>query len=190
MATLGAMLDACVLIPAALCDVLLRCAAAGLYRLFWSEDILDEVERNLVEHGMTTAGGAARRIAAMRGAFPEAMIARAGYAHLQDVMTNHPKDRHVLAAAVAAGAQVIITQNLHDFPPAALEPFNIEAQSPNHFLVSLFDLDRELVVAIIREQAADLTDPPLSVDDVLDALAESAPKFADLVRALHYHILG
>lgn len=79
-----------------------------------------------------TAAQADRRIAAMKTAFPEALVT--GYIALIPSMTNHPKDRHVLAATVAAGAPVIVTSNLRDFPRQALEPLAISAQSPDLFL--------------------------------------------------------
>jgi hypothetical protein len=97
-----AVLDACVLFPAALRDTLLRTAEACLYRPRWTDAILDEVRRNLVESGRISKGQAARLIDVMRGAFPSAMVA--AYEHLIPFMTNHPKDRHVLAAAVASEA--------------------------------------------------------------------------------------
>jgi hypothetical protein len=61
----------------------------------------------------------------MRRHFPEAMVS--GYEELIDQMDNDPKDRHVLAAAVVAGAEFIVTANLRDFPARALEPRAVEA---------------------------------------------------------------
>jgi predicted nucleic acid-binding protein len=180
VSSLGVILDACVLIPAALRDTLLRTAAAALYRLHWSEDILAEVERNLVEHKMTSAAGAKHVVGAMREAFPEADVD--GYQRLIPAMANHEKDRHILAAAVVSGAQVIVTMNLKDFPGHALAPFGIEAQSPDEFLGNLFDLDPELMIEIVKEQAEDLVNPPMSVDELLDGLAIQTPHFAGLVR--------
>lgn len=56
-------------------------------------------------------------------------------------MTNDPKDRHVLAAAVASGAQVVVTLNLKDFPPESCEPLAIEPLHPDVFLMDLYGLD-------------------------------------------------
>jgi hypothetical protein len=63
------------------------------------------------------------------------------YDPLIPTMTNHHKDRHVLAAAVRTGAQTIVTFNLKDFPEASLTPWNVEAQSPDDFLVHQYHLD-------------------------------------------------
>ncbi len=54
-------------------------------------------------------------------------------------MTNDPKDRHVLAAAVMSQSQIIVTDNLRDFPGEALAPFNLESYSADQFLTLLFD---------------------------------------------------
>src|SRR6476661_2512101 len=128
MIVLVSLLDACVLFPASLRDTLLRAAAAELYQARWSAEILEEVRRNLVEKGRSEEQ-AQRLVDVIAKAFPEAMVTQ--YNHLIDQMPNHPKDRHVLAAAVVAGAEVIVTSNLRDFPQAALAPLNVEAQSPD-----------------------------------------------------------
>src|SRR5919202_4811570 len=125
MATLRAVLDASVLFPAAVRDTLLRAAASGLYQLYWSDEILDEVRRNLVASGRATPEQAQRLGDVMQGAFPEASVP--GYEVLIDHMANDPKDRHVLAAAVVSQAQIIVTDNLRHFPHEALAPFNVEA---------------------------------------------------------------
>lgn len=107
------VLDASALIPAAPRDAMLRAASAGLYLLCWSDEILEDVRRNLVSHKLTDAHGASRLVGAMREAFPDALVG--DYAELMSAMTNHPQDRHVLATAVAGGANLIVTSNLRHF---------------------------------------------------------------------------
>ncbi len=125
----SAVLDACVLFSAALRDTLLRAAVKRLYRLHLTEEILDEVRRNLLKSGRIPDSGLADRLVEqIRRAFPGSMVE--GYSALVPEMTNHPKDRHVLAAAVAAGASLIVTHNLGDFPVQALAPYGVIAQSP------------------------------------------------------------
>lgn len=167
------VLDANVLFPFSLRDTLLRAAAEGLFQLYWSERILNETERNLVATGTITGEQAARLRAAMTHAFPEAMVT--GYEYLIPAMPNHEKDRHVVAAAVKAGAQVIVTNNLKDFREL---PGGIEAQSPDEFLCNLFDLDPEGMVALVKSQAAALRNPPRSFDELLRGLAKMVPDFA------------
>jgi hypothetical protein len=92
------VLDACVLYPMHLRDVLLQAAAEGLYQASWSEEILDEATRNLIKKLQITEAQATRLITAMASAFPESMVT--DYQHLVPAMRNDPKDE--LAAIVRA----------------------------------------------------------------------------------------
>ncbi|MFE3428638.1 PIN domain-containing protein [Streptomyces sp. NPDC059171] len=106
------LLDTCVLYPNYLRDTLLRLAEAELYEPLWSADILDELTRNVAERiGGQRAKGL---VDVMAGAFPESLVS--GYAALIPAMTNDPKDRHVLAAAIGGHAHAVVTLNLRDFP--------------------------------------------------------------------------
>ena len=89
----------------------------------------------------------------------------------------------MLAAAVVCKAQIIVTDNLRDFPEEALTPFNNEAQSPDVYLSNLFHQTPERVAQLVVAQAADLRSPTKTVGDVLDTLAKQAPTFAHLVRS-------
>ena len=180
MAPVGVVLDASVLYPAALRDTLLRASAIGLYRAQWTDEILEEVRRNLVLQGRASEEQARRLVDTMHRAFPEAEVT--GYAAIIERMTNHPKDRHVLAAAVTAGAEFIVTNNLRHFPREALEPFQIEAQSPDEFLIDLFDFMPMQMARIVVDQTTALRSPPATYDDVLNSIARQAPTFARLVR--------
>lgn len=175
------VMDANVLVPAALCDFLLRAASKDMYRLIWTEDILEEVRRTLINDLGKSETLANKRIEAMKDAFPEALAT--GYTPLISAMTNDPKDRHVLAAAVVSGAQIIVTGNLVDFPPASLAPFPLEALSPDQFLSDLLAIERELVGEILAQQAAVLRNPPKTVEDILDELRRIAPEFVARYRA-------
>jgi hypothetical protein len=89
----------------------------------------------------------------------------------------------VLAAAVAADSELIVTSNLADLPPDACEPVGVEAIHPDEFLLDLHDLAAEAVRAVLEQQAADLH-PPWPLERLLDALATAGvPRFAETVRA-------
>jgi predicted nucleic acid-binding protein len=176
VADLGVLLDASVIIPAPLNDTLLSAAEAGLYRVFWSDAILQEVQRNLIGARLTTIEQAAKRLAAMRHAFPWSTVT--GYEDMIDQMTNHPKDRHVVAAAVAAGATILVTSNLRDFPEQSLRPFGIAANSPDDFLIALDNQDPVRMAAVVQRQASGLHRPPMTPREVLDNLVVHAPQFA------------
>ena len=112
------VLDACVLAPMPLCDLLLRLAEEPAFFVpRWSADILREVSSTLQRFGYS-AEQVERRLIAMRSAFEDAEVT--GYECLKNVMTNQPKDRHVLAAAVRCGAHAIVSDNKKDFPPDSL----------------------------------------------------------------------
>jgi hypothetical protein len=114
--------------------------------------------------------------------FPEALVT--GYESLIASMQNDVKDRHVVASAVKAGAQVITTSNLRDFTPL---PEGLEAQSPDEFLCNLFDLDPDGFTEMLREQAADLVKPPVTFEELLERFARVVP---DLVTSARDHLHG
>ena len=180
-ADIVAVLDANVLYPVSLCDTLLRSAGDGLYRPLWSIEILTEMVRNLVADGRATQERAERRAMHMQQAFPHALVR--GYEALIPMLTCDDEDRHVLAAAIRGKADVIITQNLADFPARALEPYDIQAQHPDRFLPDLLVQDRVVMMHAVREQAAALRNPPMTISQVLDALALHVPDFVAQVRA-------
>src|SRR5271170_185943 len=109
----SAMLDACVLVPMALCDLLLRLAEEpAMYRPLWSEQILTEMTKALRTKLHRSSEQAAWRRQKMKEAFPEAMVAVPS-ALLKAVECIPDKDdRHVLAAAIVAHANAIVTQNI------------------------------------------------------------------------------
>jgi len=177
-----AVLDACVLYPMSLRDILLRLAELELYIPVWSARILDEATRNLIRDGRVTPEQADRMVTLMTRSFDAAEVPADKITALEAAMTNQPKDRHVLAAAVAADAEAVITTNLRDFPAAACEPLGIEALHPDEFLDVLYAKQPGMVLAAVRQQAADLNDPPMTALEVLDALAVTVPRFATKVR--------
>ncbi len=169
MSPFRVVLDACTLFPASLRDTFLRAADAGLYRLQLTDNILEEVRRNLVKKGMQEPN-AKRLVDEVKRYFPESFVAQ--HDLLVPSMPINEKDRHVLAAAVASGSQIIVTQNLRDFPPRLLNPFAVKAQSPDDFLVNLFDSDTEhIIIKILIDQAGDLRKPPKTVLELLDTVS-------------------
>jgi predicted nucleic acid-binding protein len=178
----SAVLDANVLYPFSLRDTLLRLAELELYTPLWSDRILDEMTRNLVEHRLTDAQAASIN-QAMRFAFEEAEVDAGEIERLEPAMTNEAKDRHVLAAAVAADSELVVTLNLDDFPPEACEPVGVEAVHPDDFLLDLHDLAPEAVRAALEQQAGDLH-PPWPLEQLLEALATAGvPRFVATVRS-------
>lgn len=173
------LLDACVLLPIALTDLLLRLAEdPALYSPRWSKDILAEVERNLQRPKFGLSLEKARyRIACMESAFPEAIVT--GYEPFIEKMPNDKKDRHVLAAAVRAKADAILTSNSKDFPLQCLDQFGIEKLTPDQFLLHQWHLDSRIVAKKLREQAEETS---RTTSNLLDLLGKMVPRFADEAR--------
>jgi hypothetical protein len=111
----------------------------------------------------------------MKRALPEAMVE--GYEEFMAGFSALGSDAHVAAAAVVAGAGVIVTMNVRDFPATLLEPHGIETQLPDEFLSGLWRLDARAVTSALAEQAMATRHPQLSVDDILNGLRPFAPTF-------------
>ncbi|HAK6119405.1 TPA: PIN domain-containing protein [Salmonella enterica] len=164
------VLDACVLYPSFLRDLLIRLGLTGLYQPKWSATIEDEWQRNLLANRTDLTLEQIQRTAAlMNTAVPDAMIT--GFEPLtESVDLPDVDDRHVVAAAVRSNAEIIVTFNLKDFPAPALNAFGIEALHPDEFVMDLFDLNRALVLSAVTTQRSNLRKPPMSVDNYLEAL--------------------
>ncbi|WP_278235011.1 PIN domain-containing protein [Isoptericola sp. AK164] len=176
------VLDACVLVPLGLCDSLLRLAETGLYRPLWSDEILEEVRRTLANKLGLGDDRARRRVDAMRRAFPDALVEN--HESLIAAMTNDPKDRHVLAAAVRADAALLVTANVKDFPPASVDPYDIDVVHPDDFLLDQLELDHSGVLTCLREQRAAYRDPAMDVHQFYEMLSGTVPLFARAARSI------
>lgn len=166
--------DACVLANIATCDLLLRLAEhPRQYLPLWSDRVLEETRRTQEERLSWPPHLVDLFADELRSSFPEALVT--GYDALIPVMTNDEKDRHVLAAAVHAGAELILTFNLRDFPDEALAPWRLRALHPQDYLLTLYDINGPQVVMRISEIAAKRGEDE---EDVLMRLGRHLPKFA------------
>ena len=97
-------------------------------------------------------------------------------------MTNHEKDRHILAAAVKAPCEVIVTYNVEHFPEESLGPYGITVKHPDEFLIDLYHIDSEIVVHELHQQGAELKNPR-TITQVLQSLETCrCSQFAQLIR--------
>lgn len=170
-----ALIDACVLVSAPQRDLLLTLAEAEFFRVRWSRNIISETQsalRNIfAERGVEDHDArAARAVAAMQAAFPEALVD--DQEGLQPLTFGLPdaNDEHVLSAAVQTQAQAIVTDNLADFPAAILSPLNIEARTADDFIADTIALDEGKAVAAIRSMRVRLRRPEMSPQDFLKSL--------------------
>jgi predicted nucleic acid-binding protein len=161
------VLDACVLYPAPVRDVLLSLAHQGLYHARWSADIQDEWVRNLLRRRSDLKPEQLRHtVERMSAAIPDSLIE--GYQRLiNTVDLPDPDDRHVVAAALIGHADAIVTLNLKDFPRSALEPMGLEAQHPDDFIVNQLHLNLPEALKAIKAMRQRLQNPPQSVAQLI-----------------------
>jgi predicted nucleic acid-binding protein len=149
------VLDACVLVQAPLRDTLLRLAEhPQLYFPCWSAEIIDETVRTLQNRLGLAPEKTAYLVSELRKHFADSWVS--GYEPLIDQMANDRKDRHVLAAAVKCGAEVIVTYNKRHFPATATDPWGIEAQGPSTFLKHRYEINPSIVIDKLHAQARNL----------------------------------
>lgn len=189
MGNFSALLDACVIFPYSLSNVLLEAAYQGLYRVHFSNKILDEAIRNRIKRGRMNQVTADKFRAALIRGFSQALVEAP--VSLEEKMENHPKDRHVLASAVYAKVDVIITSNLKDFPTSSLAPWNMEVMHPDDFLNYLCDENGDdALYDLICTQIAGYKKPPITFLEFLSNFENEQPKFASrmLINAYSYEV--
>lgn len=177
----AALLDASVLYPMYLRDTLLRVADQGLYRPIWSVDILKEVGDALQQSAGLAPEVVSGLLALIRQHFPDSEI-RSHEGLIPKLELPDPDDRHVLAAAIKGNAEVLVTANVRDFPPRLEEEFGVTVQSPDAFLLERLSEDSVPVLRALEEQVFPYTNPPMSVDGLLDRLGLAG--FAAAVRSM------
>lgn len=175
------VLDACVLAEAAVSDLFLRLAEEPRLILpRWSSEIWVETRKTWVEKLGWEKDLADSRVLAAVEYFPEAMIE--GFDHLIQACKNHPKDRHVLAAAIHSKTETIVTFNVKDFQSTAIEPWGIKVVHPAAYLKVLFDHDQAAVSFALHKMAVKARRP---VPELLARLAWHVRPFAEHVSAAY-----
>ena len=184
-----ALLDACVLYPPSLRDLLMWLSTAHAYRPRWTAMIHEEWMRSfLADRKGVTREQLERTRLLMNGVDPESLVT--GYEKRIPALTlPDAGDRHVLAAAIQANASVIVTFNLSDFPQTALFPYGMEALHPDVFLCQLLDEEEEPLLIGVRRHRASLHRPPKTVEDYLSTLqANRLAQFVTRLRAFKSEI--
>jgi hypothetical protein len=155
-----AILDACVLYPAPLRDLLLRLALTDLYRARWTERIHDEWIRSLLSQRPDLSRDRLQRTRdLMDQTVPDCLVT--GFEELiESLGLPDPKDRHILAAAIRSQAGVIVTYNVKDFPEEILDGYGIEVQHPDEFVGA--------VCRAVRSQRLALKNPRFSTSELLN----------------------
>lgn len=162
-------LDACVLFPTVLREILLGLARAGLYEPVWSDRILEEWARAVRRLGDGAEAQARTDAALMRAGFPRAMTpARPDLE--QRLVLPDANDLHVLATAIASGSDAILTFNAADFPRHLLDEWKIARRDPDGFIWELWSGDSaavESVIATVHARAEAMAGQPVSRNALL-----------------------
>lgn len=145
---------------------------SNLFKARWTDDIHDEWTHSvLMDLPHLKSENLARTRELMNQAVPDALIDRNKYKDLiGSLQLPDPDDRHVLAAAIASRAEMIITFNLRDFPATVLTPYDITARHPDDFVMDLLSLNEDIVRQCLVRQQQTLKNPAMSVSQVLDNL--------------------
>lgn len=170
MAPFTAFYDASVLYPSELRNLLMHLALTGLFRAKWSAAVHEEwIQALLRRRPDLTREKLERTRMLMDKHASDALVT--GYEQLiKDLHLPDPDDRHVLAAAIRGRAHVIVTCNLKDFPSHLLEPYGIEPQHPDEFVLNLLARAPGVVISAARDHRESLKNPPKTVQGYLSSL--------------------
>lgn len=184
MSHFTALYDACVLYPAPLRDLLMHLALTDLFRAKWTSAIHEEWMRNVLKIRPDLSRERLERTRDLMNAHVRDCLV-SGYEDLIPELTlPDPDDRHVLAAAIRSGADVIVTYNLDDFPVQSLRQWGIASQHPDAFVRHLIDVALPVVCLAARRHRESLKNPPKTVDEYLATLKRQGlvQTFAELRR--------
>jgi hypothetical protein len=170
LASFTVVYDACVFYPAPLRDILVRLALTRRFRARWTAQIHAEWITSLYSKRPEIAREKLEEVADLIDrAVPDCLIT--GYEHIIDRLDlPDAQDRHVLAAAIRAGAGAIVTMNLKDFPDRILDEFGIFAIHPDDFILDLADLEPQVLERVAKEQRMALRNPSIDAESFVATL--------------------
>jgi predicted nucleic acid-binding protein len=178
-----AVLDANVLYPNLLRDILLSLAVSGLYHARWTARINDEWTRNLVANRPDIESKIGLLLEQVNAAVPDCLVE--DYEYLIDSLTlPDTDDRHVLAAAIVGHADAIVTANLKDFPVKVMAKHGIEVQHPDDFIMNQLELRPFEALEVFKRVRAKRRNPECSAAELIDMVEKSGlPQTAQHLRA-------
>lgn len=181
--------DANILYSAPLRDPFIRLALAGLVQARWTDTIHEEWMRSVVRDQPSITREKAENVRDLMNLNVRDCLV-SGYESLIDgLILPDPDDRHVLAAAIHASAETIVTFNLKDFPANTLSTYSITAMHPDDFVAALFDMAPASVCGAVKRQREGLHNPPKTAEELLATLegqgliqtAARLKQFTDLI---------
>jgi len=183
MALLTVLYDASVLYPAPLRDLPMRLALIDVFRARWIADIHEEWMRNVLQSRPDLTRAQLERTRALMDANVRDCVVKDYQSMIPRLQLPDAEDRHVLAAAIRAKADVIVTFNLKDFPAEQLARYRITAQHPDGFIANLFARESAKVCEAAAAQRRSLRNPPKTREEFLDILSKQRlPQTVALLR--------
>lgn len=168
-----AFLDANVLYPAPLRDILIELAVSDLFQARWSLFILDEVKRNILKNRPDLDEDRIDRTIELMNAHTRDCITEVPDELISSIESLPDKDdRHVVAGALISRSHAIVTWNLRDFPMTSLDKYRLEPIDPDTFLEAQFDLDNGRFLECISRVRKRLKYPQKTVDEYLSTLMQ------------------
>ncbi len=176
-----AVLDTNVVYPVIIRDILFWFAHHDLYTPKWSEHIFDEWKSVMIRKGVSEEE-ANRRISKANIAFPDALVKNYNPL-IKNLELSDADDRHVLAAAIKTNANLIVTNNIKDFPEEYLKSFGLNAKTADDFLTDIIDLNQDKAILAFKEMVLNKKNPKQDEFEVLDLLRNAGLK--DTANYLH-----
>jgi predicted nucleic acid-binding protein len=182
-----AVYDACVLYPAPLRDLLMELALTDSFRARWSEEIHQEWIRNVLKNRPDLNESQLLKTKGYMDANVRDALVTDFESLIPSLNLPDKDDRHVLAAAIRCGADVIVTFNLKDFPSDYLSTFDVEAQHPDEFILYLLDLYPVQVCSAAEKVRQRLRNPVMDHEKYLaNLLRQSLPQTVSRMKELGY----
>jgi predicted nucleic acid-binding protein len=176
VSSLTALLDANVLYPAPMRDLLLQLAVSEVFRAKWTAEIQQEWFEALLRKKPSPDRSALERTRDLMNRAVAGCMVTAYESLIPTLELPDPNDRHVLAAAIAGQCDVIVTQNGKDFPGAYLASFGIKAQHPDHFFLNLLRLTPEAFCSAAKKVRTRLKRPSRETEEYLGILESQGLK--------------
>lgn len=187
MADFTVVYDSCVLYPAPLRDLLVQLATVGLFKARWTNEIHEEWINSLLNDRPDLLRERLERTKDLINRSVLDCLVEGYESLIPTLNLPDPDDRHVLAAAIRCSADAIVTFNLQDFPEQVLNLYDIEAQHPDDFIVSQFDLSATKVCAAAEEIWSRLKNPPKTRAEYLDVLLrQQLPQTVAILKEMWY----
>jgi hypothetical protein len=181
-----AIFDACVLYPFHLRNILVQAAVDRIVDARWTDEIHDEWIRNLASGSTPIPIDRLQRTRQlMDKVLPQALV-REYESHIPLIKLPDPDDRHVVAAGITAGASIILTWNLRDFPPPELRKHKLRRTTPDRFLTGIYNKLPDLMVASLANARRNLTKSATSALEFVEIMREQ--RLTQLTKRVAKHL--